>query len=388
MISFADGIMSYISPIFIESKVHSTLFMGIIFSFSSVIGILCDVVFPKVFSNQPHYFFLKATLLSAIMFPLVYLLFPNHILTFLLAMSVWGIYYELNIFSSFQFVKSYVGIDEHTKTWGKIVAFQTSAYALAPIFATHLLTLGYKQSFLFVCVLLLLTIVPILKFKQKFVIHSNKDSQEKPRNISWKKELEIWKLLFPKVWQLILLQTAITIIDAGFWTIGTLFTLHLSKTHALGNLLIPAYMAPAILVGFYLGRSNQKSGKKKTALISSLLSGILLTTYFFLNSVTGIIVVTAGVSILLGVAVPEIKATFEDYVSRLKNEDNEMIGLQSASTSLAYVIAPIVATFLAEIVGYQNAFAFLGLFLTILTTFLIFVTPKKIKMPQKELAKI
>lgn len=56
-----------------------------------------------------------------------------------------------------------------------------------------------------------------------------------------KKELEIWKLLFPKVWQLILLQTTITIIDAGFWTIGTLFTLHLSKTHTLGNLLIPAY---------------------------------------------------------------------------------------------------------------------------------------------------
>lgn len=380
--------MSYISPIFIESKMNSAILMGIIFSFSSVVGLLCDIVFPKIFTNRPHYFFLKATLLSAVFFPLIYLVFPNHVITFLLAMAIWGIYYELNLFSSFHFVRTYVGVQEHTKAWGLIQAFQTSAYAFAPLFVVELLSYGYTINFLLVCFILGLTVIPTIIFRNKFVNKNDLKQSEKIPQKSWFKEFKIWKLLFPKVWHLLLLQIAITIIDASFWTIGAIFTQQLSLEHQLGKFLLTAYIAPAILVGLFLGQNTQKSGKKRVSIISSVGAGIFLISYSLVDSVPIIILFTSFVSLLLGVAVPELKATFENYVSRLKEKNNEMIGLQGSSTSIAYIIGPISATFLAGFFGYKNAFSVLGTFLLGISLILLFIIPKKIKMPQIELEKI
>lgn len=385
-ISFADGLMSYISPVFIESKLNSAFLMGIIFSFSSVVGIICDLIFPKIFHKRPHYFFLKATLLSAVMFPLTYLLFPNNIFTFLIAMTIWGIYYELNIFSSFHFVHTYVGIDQHTRTWGIIQSIQNFSYALAPLLAIQLLSFGYNTSFVAVCFILFISIIPTLLFKNKFV--KDKPVKETKSVKSWIKEIKIWKLLFPKVWHLLILQIIINVIDSGFWTIGTLFTQELNNQHHLGGLFLTAYIAPSIIAGFLLGKANQKSGKKKLAIISSMIAGLSLSSLFLVNSVNLILTLTAITSFFIGAAVPELKATFEDYVSRLKEDDNEMIGLQSSSTSFAYVIGPIMSAYLAGFLGYKTAFSILGLIMLLTSIILIFIIPKKIKMPQKELAKI
>jgi len=52
------------------------------------------------------------------------------------------------------------------------------------------------------------------------------------------------------------------------------------------------------------------------------------------------------------------------------------------------VIGPIVATFLASIIGIKGAFSLLGISLAIISLGLLFVTPKKIRMPQRELNEI
>ncbi|MCB0387169.1 MAG: hypothetical protein KDD43_17410, partial [Bdellovibrionales bacterium] len=54
-ISFADAIMAYVSPIFMEEQLGSTFMMGIIFSFSSVVGLVCDFLFPQWFKEKPHF---------------------------------------------------------------------------------------------------------------------------------------------------------------------------------------------------------------------------------------------------------------------------------------------------------------------------------------------
>lgn len=377
--------MSYISPIFIESQVNDAFIMGLIFSFSSVVGITCDLLFPKLFTNQPHYFFLKTTLLSAIIFPLVYLLFPNHILTFLIAMGVWGIYYELNLFSSYHFVHTYTDITNHSKTWNIIQAFQSTAYALAPILAVQLLTFGYTINFLFVCFLLGIAVVLAFFFRKKIVKKDISITIQVPQKKSWANEFKIWHILLPKVWHLLLLEVALTTIDAGFWTIGTLLTQEMSLKHPLGGLLITAYIAPAIFIGFIFGKLTISTHKKRLALVTSAIAGIFFSTYHFVDSVPLILLLTAVASIFTGIAVPQLKAVFEDYVSRLKNKDNEMIGLQGSSTSLAYVIGPIIATFLASLAGYKTAFSILGIVLTLIAVSLMFVIPQKIRMPQKQL---
>ena len=389
-VSFADAMMSYLSPIFIESQVNNTFLMGIIFSFSSVIGIICDLIFPKIFTKKPHYFFLKATLLSAVMFPLIYLLFPSHVITLLLAMAVWGIFYELNVFSSFHFVHTYVHISEHTKTWGFLLAFQSLAYAIAPILVIKIFSQGFDFNFLVVCIFLTIAVLLSLFFKRNY-IPKKKHTEENNAVIqkkSWIDEFQIWKLLFPKVWQLLILQIALSIIDASFWTIGTLFTQKLAQESSWGFLFISFYIAPSILIGILLSRRTQSSGKKRIAIISTLISGLFLFAFYMINSVPLLLIATAVSSLFIGIAIPELKATFEDYVSRLRNNDNEMIGLQGSATSFAYIIGPLMATFIATLVGFKNAFALLGLGLVIISIFLLFFTPKKIRMPQKELAKI
>ncbi|GIK83789.1 MAG: hypothetical protein BroJett025_04110 [Patescibacteria group bacterium] len=319
------------------------------------------------------------------MLPLTYLLFPNHIITFLIAMGIWGIYYELNLFSSFHFVHSYARLHEHSKTWGLIQAFQSSAYALAPIIVVQLLSFGYSINFILVCLLLAVAIVLSLIFKKKFVKNRFNADTQVPIKKSWTTEFRIWKLLLPKVWPLLLLEVALTTIDAGFWTIGTLLSQELSETSKLGSLFITAYIAPAILVGFALGKLNLDTGKKKIALISSAIAGLFLSGFHFIESIPVLLFLTAMTSLFMGAAIPELKATFEDYVSRLKDKSNEMIGLQGSSTSLAYVIGPIIATFLASQTGYKASFSILGVTLAVIAVTLLFVVPHKIKMPQKEL---
>lgn len=386
LISFADAIMSYIAPIFIEAQVHNTFIMGLIFAFSSVVGMICDIVFPKLFSNQPHFFFLKATILAAILFPATFLFFPEHVMTLFLAMAIWGVYFELNMFSSFQFVHSYVHIHEHTKAWGILQAFQSGAYALGPLLAVHLIAtdfdLGFGAVLLFLGIALFLTIL----FRLVFINKHSKRGEKKQLHKTWISEFHIWGILFKRIWPLLTLQLIVASVDASFWTIGALLMQSLSEESALGGFLLTAYIIPATFVGFFLSKLTLPVGKKRTALLSSIAAGLALTSYVFLESVPLLIGVTLGISFFLGIAVPEIKATFEDYISRLKEDGSELIGLQGSSSSLAFVVGPIVATFLASLVGIKGAFSLLGVLLVVTSLLLLTFTPRKIRMPQKELS--
>ena len=386
VISFADALMSYVSPIFIEDQVQSTFLMGIIFAFSSFVGIICDILFPKLFTNQTHFFFLKVTVLTAIAFPLTFIFFPQHILTILFAMAIWGVYYELNTFSSFEFVHSYVHISEHAKTWGIMQAFQSGAYALAPLLATQLLLTGYIDLFTTVLfslgIALLFTIIFRLFFMKKKHTHRTILSPVK----TWITEAHIWKLLFKKVWPLLLLQLLVNTIDASFWTIGAIYMHEISQKHALGSLFLTSYIVPSVLVGLFLSKIPVTFGKKRIALISTALTGVGLSSFYFIQEIPVLLVVTFLASTFLAIAVPEIKATFEDYISRLKTSNSEMIGMQSSSASLAYVLGPIIATFLATATTIKTAFSLIGVLVLVTALYLLVITPKKIRMPQKELS--
>ena len=58
LVSLSDGIMSYVAPIYIEKFVSSSFVMGLIISFSSLIGIVCDFLFSKWFPDKPYTFFI------------------------------------------------------------------------------------------------------------------------------------------------------------------------------------------------------------------------------------------------------------------------------------------------------------------------------------------
>ncbi len=294
------------------------------------------------------------------------------------------------MFSSFHFVNSYVHVSEHTKTWGIIQALQSTAYVLAPVLAAQLLTYGFNVVFSSVFVFLGIAVVGALIFRLLFV-KKTKITTETTQTVekkSWVAEFRIWGILLKKVWPLYILQLLINIVDASFWTIGTLFTEQLGAQHFLGNFLIPAYIAPSVFVGFLLGKFEFPIGKKRTALICSGLAGTVFISFMFFTNIPLLIAMTFIASFFLSIAVPYIRATFENYVSRLGKNNSDMIGLQASSTSLGFIIGPIIASLIADIFDIQAAFAVIGGSLAITSLCLLFVTPRKIKMPQAELAAI
>lgn len=388
-ISFADAIMSYVSPIFMEEQLGSTFMMGIIFSFSSVVGLVCDFLFPQWFKEKPHFFFLKVTILIAIAFPFTLMFVPRHILTLLVAMTIWGVYYELNNFSFFEFIHSYMHVNEHAKTWGVLGVFQSLAFVLAPLLAAQLLLTSYDFAFSTVFIFLGFAVFGSIIFRLMYAKKPQKKlPQEKPEKRSWVAEFRAWKILLRRIWPLYLLQLIVLIVDASFWTVGPLFTQMLEANTRWGGFFLTAYMFPPLFMSMMAGKAAIPFGKKRMALLTSSLAGLTLTLFLVVHSVVFFILITFFVSSFLAIAVPEIKATFEDYVSRLGGHGKDMIGIQSSSASVAYIIGPIFATFLATLFDIQTTFGIIGLCLFFISVMLFFIIPRKIRMPQSNLASV
>ena len=93
-------------------------------------------------------------------------------------------------------------------------------------------------------------------------------------------------------------------------------------------------------------------------------------------------------STFTSLAFPELNATFEDYVARLDNFSNDLVGLRSSAGSLAYIIGPVTAGFLASKLGnWQTITIFAGA-LVIVAAAMLYVIPRKLRMPKQELVEV
>jgi MFS family permease len=81
-------------------------------------------------------------------------------------------------------------------------------------------------------------------------------------------------------------------------------------------------------------------------------------------------------------------AIFSDLQKRLGKHGLHLIGLSQASYSVAYIIAPTFMGFLADKVGYNSSFAIIGIIAAAIGIFLLIITPRKLRMPQKELSQV
>jgi len=386
-VSIADAIMSYVVPIAIEEHVSSTFMMGLVFSFSSVVGFASDFILAKIFRYKHHHFFLKMFFLTAVIFPLTFLLPHKNVITLLLAMGIWGIYYEFGGFSKFQFVKEKMMVADHAISWGVLSTFSSLAYAFGPILASFMLNQSENSPFYLVLVLLcvgFLIYYPQL-YKNR---HKHLSLPQEETKMSTSGEIKIWLTLLKKVWPIYLFFTIIVIIDSCFWSVGTLLSEQLKAQHPWGGFLLTIHMLPPLFIGFLIPLAAKPVGKKRAAFISALISGVFLTIAGFTTNIPlflGFILIS---SIASSISFPEIYAVFEDYIARLGDHKVDMIGLQGSASSLAYVIGPIVSGALATFFGNQFTFSIMGGLLVITSIIMLLIVPKKIKMPQQELLQI
>ena len=147
------------------------------------------------------------------------------------------------------------------------------------------------------------------------------------------------------------------------------------------------YALPSLFVGFIVAKKGIVSGKKKSAMLFFLLSGIFLAMITVYDSILWELLAVFCSSLALAVTYPLIEGVYSDVIERMGTQRKHMIGLCSSTTSISYIVGPILAGFVSSQVGSKMTFTYLGYAVIIVAFFLMITTPKKIKLPQTQIKK-
>lgn len=384
-VTLADAIMSYMVPLTIEATLKDAALVGLILSCSSFFGIFINLLVVDKMSHKGFKFFLSKVFLFALIFPLIYLVFPRDIIVFLISMLIWSVYYEFIGYSKYSFVDKFVHIKEHTNAWGTLVTFSSLAYMLGPGIAAFLL---YKFAYLpfFAAIGLVAISLFVYLIFEKSLLRKRSDRNVPTvdkRNIF--KKLGLIKTLFKRLWMLVLFTTVIILMDVMMWTVGVLYTMKLRETSFLGDWLLVIYGLPALFVGLVTENLKLEMGKKKIAFISASIAGLCVFFMGLNSNIYSTLVFVFLMSTFFGISIILIDATFQDYVSRVNVVENDIVSLLQFSHNLAYSVGPVLLGLSAKYLGYSNTFKVVGVLVILVSILTFAVTPRKIKMPQKEI---
>ncbi len=390
----ADGTMSYLAPVMMEERTGSILQMGMILSFSSLVGLVCDFVLPQFFRKRATGFFVRGALFIAAFFPLTFLLLPSVPLSFLLGMAIWGVYFEFLRFAQFTFIHRHLHTHEHSNAWGIFETFHAIGTVVGPLLAGYLLeadTTG-KMPFLVVIGILVVTAgaFRVLKFIHP-AIHPPVDKQHIDPAIqatSGRRELKVWWKLMGRLWPLYLFFFSIIMLDTAFWSVGAVLAEDLKTTHWSGHFFLPAYSLPSLLFSLLAVRFAKPWGKKRIAFILGGLAGclLLIATWFWQD--VRLVPVVFMAAACMAIVYPEVAATFEDYMVRLGDWGDDLVSLQATAANLAYIVGPITAGVVATLFGNVRTIGFFGGWLLVVSLLALALVPRKIKMPLSELEKV
>jgi len=386
-IFLADAMMSYTVPVLLTNHLNSSFLMGIIIGTSSIAGISCDFLFTKFFNRKNYVFFGIWLFLIAFSFPSSLLFLPRNIYVFLLAMIIWGVYFELIKFTQFQYINKHVHYKDHTKSWGIFEFTHAFSLFLAPLIAGFLLSKNENLS-LSVSIIIYLTGFSLFIFYEVFRNKKIDFSQTNIQNAGSRTsaiEIKIWKIILKKLWPIWLMFFALALTDTSFWTIGVLLSEKLKTDNFLGLLILPSYKIPFLFMPFFAQKFSNRLGKKRTIFVSSIIGGLILFIGTIFIHTSNLVFVIFAFSIFISICYPLIYATFEDYVSRSDESQNDIIGIQNSAFSAAYIIGPMLAGLLSTFLEYELIIGLFGLNLVIFAYIALIFTPRKIKIPHKEL---
>ncbi len=375
-----DGIISFITPIFITDVGFTNTEMGLIIAFSSVAGAIFDFILTKVIPTT-HYRRLFIFVFILCFFHPFVLFFAKSALVFLFAMAIWGLYYDLDSFAQFDFIARHSRPNEHCKNSGIVTVFKSLGYLLAPVLAGLVVTthrtfnpLAFALLYLFVAFLFFVVLYRLTASAS----HLQPITHHRRPNIF--AELGLWRRVGIILLPVLLFNTGTYIFEATFWTIGPLFAGNFTEFSDFSGIFMMLYGLPPLLTGWFVENFTSRFGKKRTAYISFLLGNFFLIPFAFVNSPYIILVLVFLSSVVNSFAWPAIKGAYVDYINESHQYENEIVGLNDFSTNIGYVIGPIMAGFLSDRIGIGGSFAAIGLFNIGLVIFLFGFTPRHINI--------
>lgn len=389
LISLHDGIMSYVSPVILNSKLQDPFLVGLILSSSSLFGMFFNFTIATFYDYKDYRFFIPRMLFFALLFPTIYLILPNNYIPFVLAMLVWSVYYEFRNYSKYNFVHEFLPPQKNADAWSVMQMFQSASYMIGPAIAVFLIAKNLTAP-LYASITIVTTSILLYTLFIKFYAKPKPKTENEPKG-SFNdviKQLKTFKILFKKLWALITFNFTIALLDVSFWTIGVLHAENLRQVHDLGSFFMIVYGFPAIFVGFITPHIYQKLGKKRTAFISAILAGLSVISVGLTEHIYFILISVFFASIFSTITFILICATFEDYVTRIDEEENDIVSMSQFSINLAYTIGPIALGFISRMYSFGTAFVVTGIVLIFSAILSILVVPRKIRMPRKELSEI
>ncbi len=379
----AESTISYYFPIVVERNLDSNLLLGIVMASSSIAGIFLDIITPKLFKKQSWKLFIfLGTSLSVGVTILAYSgqkFFP--FILFILASIVWGIYYELLFFGYRAYIVKESKVYSYSRNWGIINAFGSLTVMIGPVLGAYLI----NSPELFLFTLLLLQLVSLVIFLSIFVNRKSHYSSKHQNEIvvdSKFKTVKVWIRLGWLLKTVILTSFSVSIMHATYWTIGGLFGEELAKDSAIPEFLIMTIYGLALLVGsFAISAIAPRWHKKKIAQASLVISGITMSLISLSNDKATIITLIFLSTSVLGVADSLRESIFSDLAARGEFTEMHILSLSGLSTSLSYIVGPILIGIISDFANYQNAFGIMGISVAIFATLLLLITPRKIRIP-------
>ncbi len=377
-----DGIVAYMLPVLMDRRGFPTSTIGLVISVSSIVGALFDFLLARFLrAVNLRRLFLFLFLLCATYSAIVS--YASTISMFLVVMALWGIYFDLYVFGTFDFVARYTKPSEHASSFGLIQACASMGGLVAPLLATSafLIDGGGRQFFVawgalaasalcFVAVSTRLKSTPEIakriKGRQKTVMH----------------ELYLWRRIGALIKSPLVLTLTLHLFNGLFWTLAPLYPGN--ELPFFNAALLVAYGLPALLVGWFVGPITHHLGKKRTAFGSVMVGSLILSLISSIQNPTAIILCVFLASSFFGLAWPSISGAYADYIAETPNREEEIEGVQDFFGNGGYIIGPIAAGFLADAVGIPMTFTLFGIAGALIGAALLMIGKQSITIPSYE----
>ncbi len=379
--SIFDAIMSYMVPIAITEKGFSQTTMGLIYASSSVFGAIFDFILCKVLKTTHFRRVFLLLHITCLFFPIL-MGVASGALIFIAAMGVWGLYYDVMKFGTFDFVTRRSDHTDHAPSFGVFSIFKSLGYFVGPLVAGYLVlgtskTLPYVAALIFLGISFIMYLALIRNDKNSVKILPDRTEENSLPTVA---ELKLWgkisKILVPILVTFVLLN----MIDAFFWTVGPLFSESVPGFDKFGGAFLSVYSITSLLAGWFIGNTARKFGKKRTAFVSLLLGSPLIFSIGLLTSPILILLVEFAGGFIVSFAWPAINAACADYLEEAEKYSKEIDGVTDFFSNIGYVIGPAFAGFVSQTFGSRSAFLVLGVMIAVFSIFLLIFTPKHINI--------
>ena len=229
-INLSDAILSDWVPTYLQEVLGGAFLMGLVFSFSSMVGFVTDLVFPQLFKGVLVKHLLRWAMGASLLFvvSLFFAALKPLLLVLLMAMAAWGVYYEFLAFADQQFVATVAASHDRTKVWAVVGVFKNFAYFLGPIIGGLLIARGGNTGVVLVSGVITLVSLIMLNFLK---LSDDKTTEVELHKVNLLAEIAHWKVLLAHVWSVVAISLVLGLTDSTFWTTGAVLSDALAGQH-------------------------------------------------------------------------------------------------------------------------------------------------------------